>query len=413
MLAGAAVGKSGGVQVLPASSCAKVVYGGSGSPDLLIASDLPLQGAGRAQTTSMVKAIELIIQQANYTAGKYKIGYQSCDDATAQAGKWDSAKCTANAQAYANDRSVVGVIGTFNSGCAQLIIPILNRAPNGPLAMVSPANTRIGLTHVAKGLTDPGEPQKYYPTGKRNYARVVASDDYQAPAAAQLAKDLKRRSVYIIHDNEGFGKGVALSMQAAATKLGLRVEGFEAWDGKAASYEALAEKIKQSGAQAVYLGGIVCNNGGKLVKDLRAALGPSVALIAPDGFTPISAVVDGAGTAANGLYVSAAGPPNEALGATGKKFVAALAKVLKRKPDPYPTYAAQAAVVLLSAIARSDGTRASVTKGLFNRAFNDSIMGTFVIDKNGDTSLKGITFFVVKKGEAATYKGFTVPPSLL
>lgn len=147
------------------------------------------------------------------------------------------------------------------------------------------------------------------------------------------------------------------------------VKGYEAWDPKASSYEALANKIKGTGAQVVFLGGIVCNNGGKLVKDLRAGLGAGVTLIGPDGFTPISAVVDGAGTAAEGMYVSVAGYPNEKLGPAGKKFVTDFSKFQKKtQVDPYAVYAAQAAVVLLDAVGRSDGSRNSVSDQLFKTA---------------------------------------------
>jgi branched-chain amino acid transport system substrate-binding protein len=141
----------------------------------------------------MTKAIAYILKQNNWKAGKYTLAYQSCDDSTAQAGKWDSGKCSANANAYAQDQSVVGVIGTFNSGCAEIIIPILNRASNGPVGMISPANTYVGLTHPGPG-TAAGEPGKYYPTGKRNYIRIVAADDFQGAADAILAKSLGKRS---------------------------------------------------------------------------------------------------------------------------------------------------------------------------------------------------------------------------
>ena len=386
--------------VLPSASCGPVFYKGGGSPQFLVASDLPLQGAGRAQPLSMVKAIRFILEkQYKFTAGRYTIGYQSCDDSTAQQGGWAPEKCTANARAYANDRSVIGVIGTFNSGCAKLIIPILNRAPNGPLAMISPANTYPGLTHAAKGITEPGEPQKYYPTGKRNYVRVVATDDFQGPADALLIQQLKRKSVYILHDNQTYGKGVALAVQKAAKKLGIKALGFEAWDAKAASYEAVAARIKQSGAESVFLGGIVDNNGAKLVKDLRDGLGPKVLLVAPDGFTPFSAVAE-AGSAAEGMYISVAGLPNEALGPRGKAFINAYKAYSRQKTvDPYAVYAAQAAQILFDAIARSNGTRPSVTAELFKTKVNGGILGTFRIDRNGDTTLKGITIYKMTGGE--------------
>ena len=97
----------------------------------------------------MTKAIQFILAGAGWKAGKWSLGYQSCDDATAQAGKWDSAKCSANGNAYARNKDVIGVLGTFNSGCAEIIVPILNRAPGGPIGMISPANTYTGLTAKA------------------------------------------------------------------------------------------------------------------------------------------------------------------------------------------------------------------------------------------------------------------------
>ncbi len=396
-LAGPAAKRS--ATALPAASCSKLVYKGSGSPQAIIASDLPLQGAGRAQTIAMTKAIEYILTQRNWKAGDVTVGYQSCDDSTAQAAKWDAAKCTANAQAYAAEKSVIGVIGTFNTGCAKLIVPILNRAPGGRIAMISPANTGPGITKVVKGLTDPGEPNIYYPTGKRNYARVVATDDFQSPALAELTQQLGMKSAYILTDNEAYGKGVADAYNITAKKLGIAIKGYEAWDPKASSYEALANKIKGTGAQSVFLGGIVCNNGGKLIKDLRAGLGAGVTIIAPDGFTPISGVVDGAGAAAEGVYVSVAGYPNEKLGPAGKKFVADFRKFQKKaQVDPYAVYAAQAAEVLLDAIARSDGTRASVADQMFKTNVTDGILGSFTLDKNGDTSLRAITIYKIKGG---------------
>ena len=80
------------------------------------------------------------------------------------------------------------MIGPWNSQCAWAQIPITNRAA-APLAMISPANTHPGLTHEALDSFE-GEPEIYYPTGVRNYFRVVAPDDYQAAAAAALADQL-------------------------------------------------------------------------------------------------------------------------------------------------------------------------------------------------------------------------------
>ncbi|HYZ20020.1 MAG TPA: branched-chain amino acid ABC transporter substrate-binding protein [Gaiellaceae bacterium] len=401
-------GGGGGVTALPSASCGAIRYEGEGDPDYLIASDLPLQGANRALTTEMADAIEFILKQRDWKAGDYKIGYQSCDDSTAQAGSWDSAKCSSNARAYANNEDVIGVIGTFNSGCAKLEIPVNNRAPDGPLAMISPANTYPGLTIGGPG-TEQGEPDNYYPTGKRNYARVVWNDQFQGAAGAQLAQDLKLKKVYVLTDKETYGNGIANLFVRYAKKLGVQtLPGTpQAWDKNASSYEAIASRIQASGADAVFLGGIVCNNGGKLIKDLRAGLGANVTIVGPDGWTPISATVQGAGQAAEGMYITQPGIPPDRLKGAGKKFVDDFTAEVGHAPDPYTNYAAQAAQIMLDSIADSDGTRPKVAEGLFNRDVKDGILGDFKIDENGDTTLGTVAVFRIQGGKGVFNKLIT------
>jgi len=406
---GGAFARTQGATPLPASSCSAIQ-----NPDgnLLIASDLPEQSSGRAQIVQMEKAIPYIFGQAGWKAGNYTLAYQPCDDSTVQAGKWDSDKCSSNANAYAQDSSVVGVIGTFNSGCAEIEIPVLNRAPNGPLAMVSPANTYVGLTHSGPG-TAAGEPGKYYPTGTRNYARVVAADDYQGAADATLAKQLKVPKVFVLNDKEAYGLGVATNFKNAAVKLGIKVVGFTSWDPKATSYQALAVKIKQAGAQGVFLGGLICDNGGKLIRDLVAGV-PGAKLMAPDGFTPISAVNKLSQGKANGMTVSVAGLPNELLPNAGKTFVAAFSKTIGgTEPDPYAVYAAQTAQVFLAAIAGSDGTRAGVTSELFKVNIPNGVLGDVSFNANGDVTANPVTIYKIVKGQSTTLKVIVPPNSLV
>jgi branched-chain amino acid transport system substrate-binding protein len=406
-------GSKKSAQVLPASSCSPVQYSGSGSPQFIVASDLPLQGSSRAQTIEMTKAIGYTFKQAGYKAGKYTVGYQSCDDSTASAGKWDPAKCAANAANYVRDKTVLGVIGTFNSGCAEIEVPITNRAA---LQYVSPANTYIGLTHKP---ALPGEPQKYYPTGKRTYARVVAADDFQGAADALQLKALQIKSVYILNDKEAYGFGVASAVQnviKGSKALGIKVAGFQAWDPKASSYADIASKIQASGAKAVFLGGLECENGGKLIKDLRAGLGTSVVIEAPDGFSSFTSTIKDAGSASNGMYISIAGEPYKFLNSAGKKFAAAFGKTVGLAPsavNPYSNYGATAAQVMLRAIAGSGGQRSGVSKGVYNRSFVNTPIGNFALNKNGDTNAGVISFYHVVGSNAPFLKVIAPPAGLV
>jgi len=369
------------VTALPSSSCGPIVYKGSGTPDFIIPSDLPLQGAIRHQTVQISRAMIWALAEQGWKAGPYKIGYQSCDDSTAQTGGWDTGKCATNARLYASNKSVIGVIGTFNSGCAKIIVPILNRVQ---LGMVSPANTNPGLTKK----WDPGEPNKYYPTGTRNYARVVATDDIQGPADAMWTQSLGIKKVFVLNDKQTYGFGVATTYQAAAKKLGLTVVGFQGWDAKQSSYEALANSIKASGAQAVFLGGIACNNGAKLMQDIKA-VNPKIVLQMPDGFSDPGAN----GAVANGAFISVAGMPPSGLTGAGATFISSFGKQIGTTPNPYAAYGAQAMLVMLQAVARGGGDRAKTTAGLFGLHITNGILGNFTINATGDTDLQPITIY--------------------
>jgi branched-chain amino acid transport system substrate-binding protein len=372
------------VNALPSSSCGPIVYKGSGKPTFIIASDLPLQGAIRKQTVQISRAMIWALQQKGWKAGSTPVGYQSCDDSTAQSGGWDSGKCATNARLYATNTSVMAVVGTFNSGCAKIEIPILNRAHPGPVLMVSPANTNVGITKK----WDPGEPQKYYPTGVRNYARVVATDDIQGPADALYSQVKGYKKVFVLNDKQTYGFGVAKTYQSAAKKLGIQVVGFQGWDAKASSYEALASKIKASGAQAVFLGGIACNNGAKLMQDIKA-VDPHIQLQMPDGFSDPNAN----GAVGNGAFISVAGEPPSALTGAGATFVKSFGKSIGATPNPYAAYGAQAMLVALQAVASRPGDRAKITRSVFGLHVTNGVLGNFTINSAGDTSLTPITIY--------------------
>jgi branched-chain amino acid transport system substrate-binding protein len=385
-------GGGGKVSALPASSCSSLEFKGSGSADYLIASDLPMQGGSRTQTLQMIKAIRYVLDQQNWKAGKYNIAYQACDDSTAQLGKWDPDKCSANAHAYAQNSKLLGVVGTFNSGCAAIEIPVLNQAPGGGLQLLSPANTYGCLTEPCAG----DEPEKYYPSGKRNYARVAPSDPNQGAVDAKFlaAKGVKRVSV--LNDKEAYGLGVAKNFAGAAKAAGMTVTGFRAYDPKQANYRALFTSIKKENPQAIFVGGLIDENSGQLINDKVAVLGANtpnpnsgVMMMLPDGFTT-DAIFDrsqGGTPNAKGAYFSVAGVGIDKYKGAALKFIGGFKKQLKGKPvDPYAILAAQAGQVLLDAISKSDGTRGDVIAKVFATKVNNGLIGTFSFNKNGDLS---------------------------
>jgi len=350
----------------------------------------------------IVAATRFLLEQQEWKAGDHKVALQVCDDATAQAAKWDPDKCSRNAHAYAQNESVVAVHGTFNSGCAAIEIPVLNQAPGGGLLLFSPANTYGCLTEPCAG----NEPEKYYPSGKRNYARVAPSDPNQGAVMAEFAKSQGVNSVYILNDKEAYGLGVAKNFQGAAEAAGMTVTGFSAYDPKQPNFRAIFTRIKATNPDGIFIGGLVDENSGQLINDKVAVLGPNdgdVKLFLPDGFTTDAVFQrsEGGTPNAKGAFFSVAGVGIDKYTGEAKTFIDDFKPTLGgASVDPYAILGAQASRILLDAIERSDGTRASVIEEIFKTKVDNGLIGTFEINENGDiTGAKGAALlFTIYKG---------------
>ncbi|MEJ7569602.1 MAG: BTAD domain-containing putative transcriptional regulator [Gaiellaceae bacterium] len=392
-----------GVEALPESTCEPVIAGADGRADVLIASDLPLQGGIRITALQMTQAITFVLRERRFRAGRFRVAYQSCDDSVARTGLSDEAKCAGNARSYAENADVVVVIGTLNSPCAVAALPELNRARGGPLAMISPLNSFVGLTRQAPGVA-PELEGLLYPTGRRNYLRVFPTDDLQGAALALLARDRGRNAVFVLDDGEpGYGVLMATGFTTAARRLGLEVAGRATWNPGASSYDALARRVADSGAGAVFVGGLLDTNSARVIRDLRARLPASVDLLGPDGLTPLPLLREKAGAAALGTFVSLGGLVPERLPRAGARFARRFARTQAGTPvEPSAVYAAQATEVVLAALARSEGTRASVLDALFRVRIRDGLLGDFGFDRRGDITESPVTIMRLTGGGSST-----------
>jgi branched-chain amino acid transport system substrate-binding protein len=385
-----------GVEPVASPACGPLQYGGSGDPDALVVSDLPLQGDSRQRSLQMNDAIVLVLEGASWQAGGHRVAFQACDDSEQDTGLWSKPQCKSNARAYAADPSVLGVVGTYNSGCAEVMIPILGRAPGGGIAMVSPGNTLICLTQSSPSCAK-GEPGSLYPK-RHNYARVVPNDAYQGAGLALFAKRQGVERPYVLYAaNDPTSLGQAKTFRGAARKLGLDVAGFKSWNPNASSYRGLMQAVASSSPDAVLLAGLTEENGGQLIEDKVAVLGPNsgVKLLAPDGFAQQS-TIDLAGKAAAGMFASVPGQVPQNLKGPGKKLVGELEAKLGKAPELYAPYAGQAASVLLAAIGKT-GNRAGTIEAVGTTKVHNGITGSFDILPSGDPSVGPITVSVAKK----------------
>ena len=383
-------------EMLPAATCRDVFFRGAGTPRLLVVSDLPLQGDARGIVAPMVDGIRFVLERRDFRAGRHTVGYASCDDSTAQAGGTDVSRCFANAKLYARTPDVVGVIGAYHSFCSGTQIPVANQAPGGPLATISPSNTVTGLTRPYRGMAR-GELERLYPTGQRNYVRIAAADHLAPIALVQAAKGLRRTRLFLLRDlgDDPYMAGFADDMRATARTLGLQVVGAAGWDPGARDFARLARHVAQARPEAVLMAGAAPPESPALLSDLRSRLGRGPALIASDGFADFKRLRE-SGRAAHGMYVANAGIPNAELPPAGRRMLDAAGRP-ETDPDFAFAYGAQAAEILLDAIARSDGTRPSVTRALRSTRVEDGILGDIRFDEHGDLLEGPVTIFRVAK----------------
>jgi branched-chain amino acid transport system substrate-binding protein len=372
---------------------------------VVFSSDLPLQGVSADVSAATNNALELYLKAIGNKAGPYPVRLQKYDDSTAATGDWNQSRCEANADAHVASTEVA-VVGTYNSGCAKIEVPVLNQARGGPLLMVSQSNTDPGLTKP----WGPGEPGKYYPRGQRNYARVITSDDVQPEALVKLATTLHVTKVFVLNDGQPNNRNFAGQFLRTATDTGLTVVGGQSWDSTATSFVSLFDRVKAFGADAVVLFGTADHKGLQLIKDKVAVLGDNskVKLLASNGFAG-SAGYPQVNTLpqAQGMYLTFAGLPTTqviAHGGAGARLLEDYRRTYGAYPDSmYVLYAVAAEQVILAAVAQSDGTRRDVNAHVFSGPGITIPAVTSVLDVDthidpltGDVSARDITAEVLK-----------------
>jgi branched-chain amino acid transport system substrate-binding protein len=355
--------------------------GGISGNTLTIYSSLPLQGTSKGQSEAVISGEKLALKNAGNKVGKYTIKYVSLDDSTAQnPGTADEAQTGSNARKAVTDKTTIFYLGEFNSGGTKVSLPILNKAN---IPQISPSNTYVGLTTNKPG-SEAGEPDKYYPAGKRTYARVVPADDIQAAALVTTMKEDGCKSVHIFNDKTTYGAGLARNIELSAKDQGLTVEGNDGTDRNAPNYRSLAAKVK---ADCFVGSGVTGENYVQVFKDVAAA-NPTVNVGARTKIT----------VATLGLQEF-----KKRNNAKAEKFFNDYkATYGTSQPDPYAIYGYETmalALDTLKAVGDKANDREAVRKQLLeNTKDRDSALGVYSIDQNGDTTLTDYGLYTIKGG---------------
>jgi branched-chain amino acid transport system substrate-binding protein len=375
---------------------------GSGSTaegtTLTIYSSLPLQGTSRGQSEAVINGEKLALDDVGSKVGKYTLKYVSLDDSTAQnPGTADEGQTGQNARQAVRDKSTIFYLGEFNSGGTKVSLPTLNKAG---IPQISPSNTYIGLTTDEPG-SEPGEPDKYYPTGNRTYARVVPRDKVQGAALVSVMKEDGCKTVTLWNDKSTYGAGLARNIKQSAQAAGLTIQNEQGTDKNSPNYRSIASQIK---SDCFVWAGVTGENGVQVYKDVAAAA-PNAKLYGPDGVTEEAFSNPKKG----GIPASVGARVKTTVATLGVKDLPAAAPVLERYKrkyntqtvDPYAIYGYEAMALALDTLKRAGdkaNDRAAVVKALFETKDRKSVLGTYSIDANGDTSLTDYGLYTIKDG---------------
>jgi branched-chain amino acid transport system substrate-binding protein len=363
----------------------------------------PSQGASSAGASAALHGASLALAEVQGRMGRYRIVLRSLDDSTPQSGRWDPNQTTNDARIAAQDPTTIGYLGDFNSGATAISIPVLNRAG---IAQVGPAASGVGLTSAGPGAS-PGEPEKYYPTGTRTFARPVPSDATQALVQVQLAQARGCQRMFVLHDGEVDGEDEALTFVLTAQSVGLRVVGIQAFPLLAPDYSPLALSVARSGADCVLLSAIDEPSSARLTQQLARALPHAPIIVsAPlaestytdpaDGGIPFS--IDSRVLITSPTLGPAAYPPS------AQAFLAEYSRRFG-PPEPQAIFGYEAMSLLLSAIrtatdhGRRTAQRSRVVHELLATRDRRSVIGTYSINREGDTTLRRYGVYQVLDGQ--------------
>ena len=375
---------------------------------LTIYSSMPLSGASSASGRAVLAGEELALDQSRGRIGKYRILLRSVNDATAQRGEWDPGQTTLNAHQAIQDRTTIGYIGELNSGASAVSIPLLNRLG---IPQISPASTAVGLTIDGPGA-GPGEPQKYYPTGVRTFARVTPNDQVGAAAMISLQLGLGCKQVYVLEDGEVDGEDTAATFELEAEGSRLKVVAVQMFDPQATDYTSLAHSVAQTNANCVLISAIADEHAALLSKQIAAAL-PAAMIFGSAGLAESTYADPQQGGIPltldpRAMVVVATLHPADAPAAARSFYAAYARRYGPAQPDAIFGYEAMS--LMLNAIdratdrGRTAALRSKVLAAIFATRNRRSVLGTYSIDRNGDTTLRQYGIWTVVDGRLQFWK---------
>ncbi|HTZ63890.1 MAG TPA: branched-chain amino acid ABC transporter substrate-binding protein [Solirubrobacteraceae bacterium] len=402
-----ALALAGGAAVV-AGGCGGAASGAASSPgdQLTVYSSLPLQGPTASSSQQIVNGEKLALYDTQGHVGPFEINYVSLDDSSPSSGLWEPAATASNAKTAADDPGTIAYLGEYSSAATAVSLPLINAAG---ILQISPSSPYGGLTSSLYAGQD--EPERFYPTGKRNFARLTPGDEKQALAQIELMHGLRVRKVYVLDDEDPFLTTLAEMVVADAQSAGIQVVGHDSLDMSAStSFSSETAKIAESGAEAVFFAGEPSNGAVSLFGELHNAL-PDLWLLGPSTLAEASFTQQLDNRAASKTLLTTSVLPASSYPAAAQGVLAAYHRHFGGTPEAYALFGFEAMSATLQAIRRAGvrgNDRQAVIDALFARGSHASVIGRYAIEPDGETTLASFGVDRVSGGEPVFWKSLSV-----
>src|SRR6516165_5265077 len=265
------------------------------------------------------------------------------------------------------------VVGHFNSG---VTMPASEIYAENNILEITPASTNPQITE----------------RGLETIFRTCGRDDQQGAVAAEFLAKQKGKKIAILHDKTTYGKGLADETRKKLAALGVKDVLYEGINKGEKDYSAIVSKIKASGADILYWGGLQ-TEAGLLVRQMRDQ-GVATVLMGGDGIASDEyAAIGGPGT--EGTFMTF--PPDP----RNRPEAAAVVKEFKAKnfnPETYTLYSYAAVEIMKQAAEAAKSLDPSEMANVMHsgKTFK-TVIGDISYDKKGDITRSDYTVFVWKK----------------
>jgi branched-chain amino acid transport system substrate-binding protein len=358
---------------------------GSNAPSnqLTVYSALPLQGTARERSDGIVNGEKLALRESGGQVGPFRVNYVSLDDSDPGTGSWTPEQASSNAKLAAQDKTAIAYLGDWDSGATAISLPIINGAN---ILQISPASSYVGLTQSR--FAGKGEPDRYYPLGRRTFGRLMPSDEVQAAAQVEYMKRARVRSPFLIRDREVFDADLGAIFAAQAPLRSLTLAGDQVMGPNPSDDVNLVRQVTTSGADAVLYAGQPTPRAAALLTSLHAA-DPTLKVFCPY-YVVEPDFLKALGPAARALYVTSPTFPLDMYPVSARRFAAAYRATFDSPPGPYALYGYEAMKLVLTLI-RQAGPHGNDRQAVLSRFFavrgRQSVLGRYSIEASGDSTL--------------------------